>query len=119
MTAAVDRIIEAVKSQAADNILIQRQALLMKYECDSLEQNQRSDSLRIYGMKDEREEDEEALEEEKWLSLLWVWVSIYEAMTSQWLIDWGSLETVNALPLWDSAEERRGMHFSVKIKNKK
>lgn len=42
-----------MKSQGADSFLLQRQALLMKYECDKIEQYQRSDNLRIYGMAEE------------------------------------------------------------------
>ena len=63
MTTAMSRITEAVKSQAADCLLLQWQALLVKYECDRLEQYQRSDNLRIYGIEEESEESEEALEE--------------------------------------------------------
>lgn len=62
MTTAMDRITEAVKRQAGDSFLLQRQALLTKYECDRMEQYQRSDNLRIYGMAEESDESEEALE---------------------------------------------------------
>ncbi|KAK4320801.1 hypothetical protein Pmani_008340 [Petrolisthes manimaculis] len=63
MTTVMDRITEVVKSQAAVSFSLQRQALLMKYECDRLEQYQRSDNLLIYGIEEESEESEEALEE--------------------------------------------------------
>lgn len=62
MTTAMDKIIEAVQSQAVDSFLL-LQALLMKYECDRLEQYQRRDNLRIYGIEEESEESEETLEE--------------------------------------------------------
>lgn len=35
----------------------------MKYECDKLEQYQRSDNLRIYGMPEERDKTEDSLED--------------------------------------------------------
>ncbi|MPC72906.1 hypothetical protein E2C01_067219 [Portunus trituberculatus] len=61
-TAAMNRITDTVKSQAVDSFLLQRQALQTKYECDRLEQYQKSDNLRIYGLEEESEESEEELE---------------------------------------------------------
>lgn len=63
VTAAMDRVMEEVRNKVVDSFQVQRQAMLTKYECDKLEQYQRSDNLRIYGMEEEREETEETLEE--------------------------------------------------------
>lgn len=61
---AVNQISETFNnSKAEENFQVQRQTILMKYEYDKLEQYQRSDNLRVYGMEEEREETEEILEE--------------------------------------------------------
>ncbi|KAK4319015.1 hypothetical protein Pmani_006534 [Petrolisthes manimaculis] len=87
MTTVMDRITEVVKSQAAVSFSLQRQALLMKYECDRLEQYQRSDNLRIYGIEEESEESEEALEEKVVELASNMGVNLYKPMTYQWFTD--------------------------------
>lgn len=62
VNAAVEQMIETVKTNVVDTFQVQRQGILMKYECDKLEQYQRSDNLRIYRLVEESEETEEVLE---------------------------------------------------------
>ena len=60
---AMDQMIDTVKSKTVDSFHIERHALLQKYDCDRLEQYQRSDNLRIYGIEEGIDESEERLEE--------------------------------------------------------
>lgn len=60
---AMKQIVQTVKSNSVDNFHMQRQGIMLKYECDKLEQYQRSDNLRIYGLREESGETEEVLED--------------------------------------------------------
>ena len=60
--AILNQMSEAIRSKSVDSFLVQRQALLMKYECDKLEQYQRSDNVSIYGISEDSEETKEGLE---------------------------------------------------------
>ena len=60
---AMEQMIDTVKSKTVDSFQLERRAVLQKYDCDRLEQYQRSENLRIYGLEEGTEESEDRLEE--------------------------------------------------------